>query len=563
MEMKLIIATAVLLYSTAAFAEAKQEDAVAASSWQDTGLTFEFLDERLTTRRCHQSELAFVSCVAAVQRVLDARGSQLRLLPAVASAEANGRARTVKRFSGLTVAKMRGKRFLDEGNALVLLRERTQAILQWRAHYPVSRANPVDFSAVRRWLLAEIVDPERREDFAAAAINGYLSVGDAHSKLVPTDLIRGSMAGRPVKRGSSNESSPTYTGIGASVQGVGEAVIVTNVLRDGPADRSGLRVQDIVLAVDGELVTDLPPASVVGKLRGPEGLGVSVTVKRQDQLKTFMVVRGQVNVKNVYASVFVDRGWEFGYLRIDSFVDGNTCAEAGRGLRRVLKPALNGIVLDLRNNSGGLMDQAACVADLFLPPGEVVLQIKNVEAPENARRLRTRHRQWTEVPLVTLVNAATASAAEMLAGALQDHGRSLVAGERTFGKGTVQTARPWRGSAAVLEMYTAARYYRPSGRGVQLVGIEPDLPIPLPVDGPSTERIVLREEDLFPTALPGETERATPQRSDNLSSLSACVAAEGLADKRRKRSLRERRPADYSLLVAQDQLTCQLRHSAL
>ncbi len=232
-------------------------------------------------------------------------------------------------------------------------------------------------------------------------------------------------------------------------------------------------------------------------------------------------------MKTVYASAFVDRGWKFGYLRIDSFLQANTCAAVRRGLRKILKPALNGIILDLRNNAGGLIDQAVCVADTFLPSGKVVLEARDVDKPTRSRRMRTRHGQLTGVPMVTLVNAATASASEVLAGALQDHGRSFVAGERTFGKGTVQTARPWKGSAAVLEMYTAARYYRPSGSGVQLVGIEPDLSALARPDSDSTERIVLREEDMFPTALPPEPEKWTQPRPESVAVLAACASDRG------------------------------------
>lgn len=558
MRKKLVPASVVILATIAVSAELSAEALTTTSPWRDSGLNFDFVSERVNTVACHRSETTFLSCIGAIQSVLDAHGSRLRLVTARDLDETREPTQIRKHFDKVAVVEAWGPRFLDEGNALALLRDRAQSILRWREHYFGRREDRVDFSAIRRWLLAEIVDQRRAEDFAAAAINGYLKVGDAHARIVPARMVRGTLSDRQGSRGSKGGSSATYTGIGASIQGTSEAAIISSVLRDGPAAKAGLRVQDIILAVDGELLTDLPPSSIVRRLRGPEGSGVTVTVKRQDKLRKFMVTREQVSVKTAYASTFVDRGWKFGYLRIDSFLQGNTCAAVRRGLRKLLKPALNGIILDLRNNAGGLIDQAVCVADLFLPSGEVVLQARDVDRPARPRRMRTRHRQLTRVPMVTLVNASTGSASEVLAGALQDHGRSFVVGERTFGKGTVQTARPWKGSSSVLEMYTAARYYRPSGGSVQLVGIEPDLPALARPDSRSSQRVVLREEDLFPTALPPEPGDWIQPRPESVAALAECVSDQGLAEKRWKRDAEERRPRDHALLVAQDHLTCML-----
>lgn len=559
MRTKLISACFVVLTAMAVSGVLHAEPTPPASPWQDTDLDFDFINERVNTTACQRSETAFLSCIGAVQSLLDAHGGRLRMVPARDLLESSKPAKIRKRFDKVAVLEGWDPRFLDAGNALVLLRDRAQGILRWREHYLLHNKDTIDFSAIRRWLLAEVVDHRRAADFAAAAINGYLRVTDAHARIVPALMVRSSLSGRQRSRGTKNSSSATYTGIGASIQGTHEAAIVNSILRDGPAAKAGLRVQDVILAVDGELLTDLPPSSVVSRLRGPAGSGVTVTVKRQDKLRTFMVTRERVSVKAVYASAFVDRGWQFGYLRIDSFLQGDTCAAVRRGLRKILKPVLSGIILDLRNNAGGLIDQAVCVADMFLPSGEVVIEVRDVDRPGRSRRMRTHHQPLTGVPMVTLVNANTASASETLAGALQDYGRSFVLGERTFGKGTVQTARPWKGSTSVLEMHTAARYYRPSGGGVQLVGIEPDLPLLAPPDAGSAEHIVLREEDLFPTALPPEPGDWIQPRPETVAELAECVSNEGLAEYRWKRDKKERRPTDHALLVAQDHLTCILQ----
>lgn len=160
--------------------------------------------------------------------------------------------------------------------------------------------------------------------------------------------------------------------------------------------------------------------------------------------------------------------------------------------------------------------------------------------------------------MVTLVNAGTGSASEVLAGALQDHGRSLVVGELTFGKGTVQTVRPWRGSRTVVELYTASRYYRPSGVGVQLKGIEPDIEALDKPGRPDPHRVVLREGDLFPTALPQEPEVWRHRDPKLVQRLRRCARGQGLAEHRQDREMKPGQAGDYPLAVGQDALVCRL-----
>jgi carboxyl-terminal processing protease len=265
-----------------------------------------------------------------------------------------------------------------------------------------------------------------------------------------------------------------------------------------------------------------------------------------------------VTFKNVISAGFVDRGWQFAYVKIDSFLRPDTCREVRRELERQLKPTLNGLILDLRDNAGGLIDQAVCVADLFLPSNELVLEIRQVSDTEKTERIRTRREPRSRVPMVTLVNAITGSASEVLAGALQDHGRSPIVGELTFGKGTVQTVRPWRDSRSILELYTTARYYRPSGVGVQLIGIEPDVEVLEQPGAPPGRRVVLRERDLFPTALPREPEVWAHPDPARLSAIRHCTEDSGLAAHRVTRAAAGSRDADRALVVGQDALVCVL-----
>jgi len=318
------------------------------------------------------------------------------------------------------------------------------------------------------------VDPTRTESLAAAAVNGYLQVADAHARIVPgppagaaPDLPRGGRA--------QSGARDTYTGIGFTVQGLG------------------------------------------------------------DQVRTLLVTRERLAVRSVHAESFVDRGWGLVYLRIADFLGADTCRRVERSLRERLGPNVNALILDLRDNSGGLIDQAVCVADLLLPRGLTVTTMRETRSEGAARPFVTRQPQRVSVRLVTVVNAVTASASELLAGALQDHGRSLLIGERTFGKGTVQTVRAWSYRPTVLEFFTAARYYRPSGRA-------------------------LREEDLFPTALPEDPAASPPPAppAAGLEEAIGCVGEYGLAGRRFARERAQGRTSDYHLLVAQELLVCGL-----
>jgi carboxyl-terminal processing protease len=528
------------------------------SPWRGSGIDFGFIDERLNNRACARTQHDFLSCVGAVQQILDVHGQDLHLIPVSDVTRSRPSLRVVERFGAAAVVEDRSLRVRSEGNALEVMRTRTHRMLRWRDPPARDLREEVDFSAMREWLHAKIIDQERREEFAAAAVNGYLGATDAHARIAPAGLAPGDPARSP---GASSTGAPNklvYNGVGAAIQPMLDAALVTAVLREGPAARASLRVHDFILAVDGASTMGLSTEELVGKLRGQRSTPVTLTVKRQDAILEVPIVRDAVTVENVVSSAFIDRGWQFAYLRIDSFLPPDTCVEVRRELDQRLRPTLNGLVLDLRDNTGGLIDQAVCVADLFLPEGEVVLEVREVGATDKPQPIRSRKPAQVRVPIVTLVNSITGSASEVLAGALQDHGRALIVGERTFGKGTVQKARPWQGRRSIMEFFTAARYYRPSGVGVQLIGIEPDIEV-RERPGPETPgRIVLREGDLFPTALPREPEIWQHPNPERAAALRECADEDGLARHRLRRDEEQDRATDYPLAVAQDALVCQL-----
>jgi carboxyl-terminal processing protease len=453
-------------------------------------------------------------------------------------------------------------RVRSEGNAQAVVRALARRLADWREVLQDPKAQAIDFNALANWVKREVVEPERREEYAAAAISGYLAVADAHANLLPARELPGTGGARPAQ-GSEREQGlavegPVYTGIGAAVQPMVDAALVTSILRGAPAADAGLRVDDFILEIDGASTAGVPVEALVSRLRGTRGSRVGLRVKRQDRVLDLSVTRDSVSVANVVSQSLNDRGWQLAYLKIDSFLPPDTCRDFTRELERQLRPTLNGILLDLRDNAGGLIDQAVCIADLFLGADQVVLEARSLEDPAKTESVRTRRPARARMPMVTLVNARTGSASEVLAGALQDHGRSLVVGELTFGKGTVQTVRPWRGSRSVLELYTASRYDRPSGVGVQLKGIEPDIEALDQPGPPDPDRVVLREGDLFPTALPQEPETWRHPNPELVQRLRRCTRGQGLAEHRLDRERKQGQAGDYQLAVGQDALVCSL-----
>ncbi len=276
----------------------------------------------------------------------------------------------------------------------------------------------------------------------------------------------------------------TYAGIGIEVSTADRALRVVRPFRDSPAAAAGIRSGDMIAAIDGEPVgTDLDGA--MARMRGPRGSTVKLVVVRVGQMLPleFKVERAQVDVHSVVLTRL-----ESGYLyaRITTFSD-TTAADFAEGLARVRrdfpeKP--RGLVLDLRNNPGGVLESAVDVADQLLESGLIVTADGRTPAARFSMRA-TPGDVLPGVPVVVLVNGSTASAAEILAGALQDHRRAVLLGRRTFGKGSVQTVMPLAQGRAIK--LTTSRYFTPSGRSIQGSGIEPDHPfdhdvVPLDLD---------------------------------------------------------------------------------
>jgi len=317
------------------------------------------------------------------------------------------------------------------------------------------------FAEVLERVKRDYVEPIDDAELLESAIRGMVSDLDAHSQYLDANEYRDIRI----------STTGSYTGIGIEVSEVGGAVTVVTPIAGSPAARSGIRSGDQVIAVDDIAVESNNLQQTIGQLRGHAGTRVKVTVLRDDIAIDHEMRRQIIRVASVHKEIL---GPSYGYVRVSQFSE-NTARELGRAvdhLQDVNDGMLSGLVLDLRNNPGGVLDAAVDVSDLFLDSGVIVTA--DGRSPDS-RFTRSAHRGdiLDGADMVVLVNKGSASASEIVAGALQDHNRALVVGTETFGKGLVQTVMPLSKGRAIK--LTTSRYYTPSGDSIHEVGITPDL----------------------------------------------------------------------------------------
>lgn len=342
------------------------------------------------------------------------------------------------------------------------------------------------FVELFRTVQGAYVEPLSDAALMELGIQGLLRQLDVHSEYL----------GAGEAAAFADDAEGRYAGIGVEVEPRPDGALrVVSAIDGSPADRAGLRTGDLVVAIDGEALPDGRTAS--RRLRGDEGTTVLLTLLRPGEAlpREVAIVRDRIDVHSVQSRL-LEPG--YGYVRISHF-DGDTAAELERQIAVLRAGApLSGLVLDLRGNPGGLLNPAIESADGFLESGLVASTRGRL--PQSNVLYRAGPGDWIEgAPLALLVDAGTASSAEVFAGSLRDHRRALLLGARTFGKGTVQTLIPLANDDALK--LTTARYYLPDGGSIQATGIIPDVQLP------GTAIRGLREQDL-PQHLQGEDERA-------------------------------------------------------
>ncbi|ERS10129.1 peptidase S41 [Alcanivorax sp. PN-3] len=319
------------------------------------------------------------------------------------------------------------------------------------------------FAEVLERVRGAYIEEVDEKELLNAAIRGMLYELDPHSAYLTPDQFED----------LQTTTTGEFGGLGLEVTMEDGFVKVVTPIDDSPAARAGIRAGDLILKIDDTFVKGLSLEEAVEKMRGERGSKVSLSVlsEGEEQPRTVVLERDRIKVQSVRQDT-LEPG--YGYIRISQF-QNNTGMETGKALEKLQgEGTLKGLILDLRNNPGGVLDGAVQVADLFLNSGLIVYTQGRDEASRNDYRAHAGDR-LQGLPLVVLVNGGSASASEIVAGALQDQGRAVIVGNRTFGKGSVQTVLPISGDSALK--LTTARYYTPEGRSIQAEGIVPDIKV--------------------------------------------------------------------------------------
>jgi len=363
------------------------------------------------------------------------------------------------------------------------------------------------FERVRSDYVEEVGD----EELIESAINGMLTSLDPHSSYLNAKSFRDMQV----------QTRGEFSGLGIEVTMERGLVKVVSPIDDTPAYRSGVKPGDLISHLDSESVQGLSLAEAVERMRGPVNTDLVLTIRRAGREPfDVTITRAVIKIQSVRSRAEGD----VGYIRITSFSEQTATgvARAMNNLRNQIGEGIKGLILDLRNNPGGLLEQSVKVADTFLERGEVVST--RSRKPDEAQRFNSKPGDLADgIPIVILINGGSASASEIVAGALQDHRRAIVMGTRSFGKGSVQTIIPLAGHGAIR--LTTAHYYTPSGRSIQATGITPDIIVKQARIEPVEQARGQRERDLRgalanPNASTAKPDDADKEKKDQTASKS-------------------------------------------
>jgi len=339
----------------------------------------------------------------------------------------------------------------------------------------------IKFTRVMNFIEQEYVDEVNTTDLIDKALNGMLKNLDAHSSFLNKSALQQ----------MTIQTKGEFGGLGISIGKKNGVLTIITPLDDTPAFRAGIKAGDVIVKIDDKNAIDMELDEAVSIMRGKPKTSITLTIAREGESKPVVVdiVRDIIKLQSVYAKKIEDQE-DILYVRVSTF-DSKVVKDVTKAIKE--NPKKKGIIVDLRNNSGGLLDQAVGLVDLFIDEGIIVSQKGKAQPKEEYRASNIN--TLSKLPLVVLVNGGSASASEIVSGALQDHKRAVIVGETTFGKGSVQQIKPITQTEAVK--LTTARYYLPSERTIQAVGVTPDIVVEFgEILKSDRENFELKEKDL-------------------------------------------------------------------
>jgi carboxyl-terminal processing protease len=325
------------------------------------------------------------------------------------------------------------------------------------------------------------VEDVKTKDLVYGAIKGMLSSLDPHSSFLNPEAYKE----------MQTETKGEFGGIGIQIGTKDGLLTVIAPIEDTPAYKAGIKAGDKIIKINNEFTKDMGLHDAVSKMRGVPKTSVTITILREGwkETKDFTLVRELIKIKSVKSKILEDG---IGYVKISQFQE-QTAADLSTALEKLMQEKMNSLILDLRNNPGGLLNSAVSVTSQFLPPGKLVVYIKGKKG-ERAEYNTGDDRPNYDIPMIVLVNEGSASASEIVAGALKDWNRAVILGIKTFGKGSVQSVIPLSDGSGLR--LTTAIYYTPKGTSIQATGIVPDIVVKLDIKEKGKEHPVIREKDL-------------------------------------------------------------------
>ncbi len=337
------------------------------------------------------------------------------------------------------------------------------------------------FSEILSLVESNYVEGVESEELIDGAIRGMVKALDPHTSYLPPKSYKDMLV----------DTSGKFGGLGIEISMRKGVLTVVSPIEDTPAFKAGIKAGDKIIKIEDESTLDMTLSDAVSHLRGETGTPVTITIFREtlDAPKEFTIVRDIIKVRSVVHKRYRD---EIGYIKIRSF-SKSTSSDLDKALDKLNDEGITKLILDVRNNPGGLLNQAVEVTDRFLDKENLIVYTKGRSEEQNMRFTTHDKVKRVSYPMVILVNSGSASASEIVAGALQDLGRAVILGTPTFGKGSVQTIIPLSDGSALR--LTTARYYTPSGRVIQENGIEPDIIVEMPLDREDDDEVDEESKD--------------------------------------------------------------------
>lgn len=540
--------------------------------WKKVGFSFNLVKKLLTIDHCYSDESIFLACVEALNAIAHKQEEPLIFTAQEHLLTDPHFGRVIKDFEGLSLVEHKNSPFRDFIEDFKFLKEaHRKSTAFWKQHFGneftlslfsplISEALKLNLNTILSWLETNLITKNSESNITAAAINGYLNTTiDPHTNLFPREFIENEIF-RPKR---------DYIGIGIGLQLRQGSFVIQNLVKEGPAIRAGLRVGDIITRINGKDISNLSNSQVGKLLEGEEGANIALTITRGELILTITVPLKKIVIDNISHIILKDRNRSIGYLKQSEFsatedeTSYSSCYDMQFRIDQMATKnhaAPHSLIYDLRGNRGGLLSEGLCIASIFLKAGLPIATKRALSGNDDILETYLSNEGFKyRAPLIILINDTSASASEIVSGALQDHQRAIIIGERSYGKGSIQHIMRHDLPHVVL-LQTVARFYLPSGRTTQIHGIIPDITVyekPIPTE---EDIFGIREEDLFTNVLPAVGEPWTQSRPDVIQALERCAEETGLAKQRYEEGKSNSIPPDYQLLYAQDVMTCLLEH---